>query len=330
MNTSSQTFPLDYILMIPMKAGRAAVFAALVMGPSAQANGQGTGASAALRAFLGTANPIVAEATPIRRATVRESANLVAETHSREAARPMMATQWDKDGDHPMAQLGDTLFAFNERDRSSTALIVVARARFRAATGYDGGIDYAGWGYALDGKADSLFDAVRGGEGYFMYPWRLPRKEPALATAAERRSLASVVRPPVAAAAERAAKMYSGTTSYGSASQIRRKIIGATGLGTFGDTERTRVYVVHGPGNARLLFTSASLDDDLSDHGQETVLTLLTGDGQATVNSSVRYDVLVVTDLDHDGIDEIVTRQGVIRWTGHEWAWPSRRDALPR
>ncbi len=69
-----------------------------------------------------------------------------------------------------------------------------------------------------------------------------------------------------------------------------------------------------------------ALDDDPSDHGQTTRRTvLLSPMGTVVAEAPVAYHILTVVDLDGDGVDEILTPEGAIHWTGRQWVFPPRR-----
>ncbi len=282
-------------------------------------------AASALTAMLGKANPSVPDNPPTSRAKLDDSPYLTAMLGpaADRQARVLFATQFDTAG-FPMANLGDTVFARSLGKPATVPLVVVARSRYRvveelASCGGDG-VTYPGWAYALAPMTPGAASLKSG----IVTPWRLPERTSATFTPAQRGALARIVRPIVSAAASKAAAAFGGN-GYGTAAQIRLNVSGADGLGTFGGSN-SPIYSLRGPGGVALAFFSVSLNDDPSDHGQTTQFSMLASlQGTILVRSADTYTVYGISDVDGDGIDEIVTETGIIRWDGHRWKLPPRR-----
>jgi hypothetical protein len=283
-------------------------------------------AASALAAMLGKANPTIPDNPKAARARLNDSpyltAMLRAETEPR--ARVMFATQFDTAG-FPMAHVGDTVFARGLDKPVTVPLVVLARSRYTVAKDFEScggeGVSYPGWAYALAPVKPGAAALTTG----IVTPWRLPEHTPATVTAAQRVALARIVRPIVSSAANKAAEEFAGHESYGTAAEIRMKIRGPDGVGTFGDSY-SPIYSLRGPGGVALAFFSVSLNDDPSDHGQNTKFSMLASlQGTILARSADTYTVYGIADIDGDGIDEIVTDAGIIRWDGHSWKLPQQR-----
>jgi hypothetical protein len=285
-------------------------------------------AASALTARLGKDNPAVPDNPPTSRAKLDDSPYLTAmlEPATDRRARVLFATQFDTAG-FPMANLGDTVYARSFNKPATVPFVVVARTRYRvgedlSSCGGDG-VSYPGWAYALAPVKPGAAALTSG----IVIPWRLPERTPATVTAAQRGALARIVRPIVSAAANKAAATFAALNGYGTAADIRMQVSGTDGLGNFGDSY-SPIYSLQGPGGAALAFFSVNLNDDPSDHGQTTRFSMLASlQGVILARSANTYTVYGIADVDGDGIDEIVTDAGIIRWDGHSWKLPPQRES---
>lgn len=253
---------------------------------------------------------------PIRHAEALAQGAQVMQRSS--AARPV-ASQFDSLGIMPMAEVGDTvtIYFFDNGatlTRRRTAR-VTARRRFdpplswRAACD---GVAHPGWLYSLDAAATSSFAVVLPG---VLGPPIL-RPPPPLARSGSKPPFMAFVdstwdryREAMQPATEReyAFLWYNFHTDSLDA-----------GHGT-----RT-MYGVHGPNNRNLAVFSFWLRDDHRDGEPNTTGTwLVDGWGNRVATMPGNVDIYGTIDSDADGIDEVVTSAGLIRWDGSRWLMPT-------
>jgi hypothetical protein len=81
---------------------------------------------------------------------------------------------------------------------------------------------------------------------------------------------------------------------------------------------------VRGPGGYRYAVFSYWLHDDYRDHRPNTTGTwVVNGWGYPVAKIPGNVDIYGTVDVERDGIDEIVTSSGLIRWNGSEWRFPT-------
>ena len=80
---------------------------------------------------------------------------------------------------------------------------------------------------------------------------------------------------------------------------------------------------VRGPGGYNYAVFSVWMRDDQSDGTPNTTATwVVNGWGIPVARSNGNVDIYGTSDSDGDGIDEVVTSAGLVRWDGERWAFP--------
>jgi hypothetical protein len=80
--------------------------------------------------------------------------------------------------------------------------------------------------------------------------------------------------------------------------------------------------------NGPINLLSAHLADDYGDKGQDTWVTfLIRDDGTQIARMEGRYNPVFSADLDGDGVQELVTSQGVVRFRGGRWVFPKAGES---
>ena len=81
---------------------------------------------------------------------------------------------------------------------------------------------------------------------------------------------------------------------------------------------------VRGPGGYRYAVLSFWLHDDYRDRRPNTTGTWIVNSwGYPIAKIASNVDVYGTVDADGDGIDEVVTSSGLIRWDGTQWQFPT-------
>ncbi|MEO5799249.1 MAG: hypothetical protein ABIZ70_15615 [Gemmatimonadales bacterium] len=234
------------------------------------------------------------------------------------APRRPVAAQFDSLGMMPIGSVGDTvtLFLFDNGatlSRAKTATIT-SRQRFDPPLSWRAACDekaHPGWRFDLNSPATSAFAVVIPG-AHGMPTQRTP---PPLAriggiTSYRRWADSAFARYKTAInpKTERAAgflfySFYSDSLDAG----FRKK----------------QLFGVRGPGGFNLAVYSAWLRDDYADGTPNTTGTwIIDGWGNPIARSDGNVDIYGTVDADKDGIDEIVTSSGLIRWDGSRWRFP--------
>jgi hypothetical protein len=234
------------------------------------------------------------------------------------ASRPV-ASQFDSLGIMPMADVGDsvTLYYFDNGatlGRARTAR-VVARRRFDPPLSWRAACDniaHPGWLYDLDAPPTSSFAVVL--PGAFGMPVR--RYPPPLAQSGSRAPFMAFAdsawkryHPAMKPATERAYAFlwYNFYTDSLDAGHGKRTLLG-----------------VRGPNGQNLAVFSFWLRDDYKDGTPNTTGTwLVDGWGFPVARMAGNVDIYGTVDSNNDGIDEVVTSGGVIRWDGTRWLMPT-------
>lgn len=242
-----------------------------------------------------------------------------AQIFQRRAAGRPVAAQFDSLGLTPMAAVGDsvTIYFFDDGatlTRSRVAL-VTARQRFLPPVAWRAACDayaHPGWLYTLDGPATASFAVVVPGTAGL--PER--RDPPPLAKDAAQRAFVAFAdtawqryRTLVAPKTERAYAFlwYSFFTDSLDAGYHTRRPVG-----------------VRGPNGIHYAAFSFWLHDDAPNGTppNTTGTWLLDGWGRVVGRWPGNVDVYGTIDGDHDGIDEVLTSRGLIRWNGTAWDFP--------
>jgi hypothetical protein len=234
------------------------------------------------------------------------------------ASRPV-ASQFDSLGIMPMANVGDsvTLYYFDNGatlGRARTAR-VVARRRFEPPLSWRAACDniaHPGWLYDLDAPPTSSFAVVL--PGSFGMPVR--RYPPPLAHSGSKVSFMAFAdsawkryHPSMKPATDRAYAFlwYNFYTDSLDAGHGKRTLLG-----------------VRGPNGQNLAVFSFWLRDDYKDGTPNTTGTwLVDGWGFPVARMAGNVDIYGTVDSNNDGIDEVVTSGGTIRWDGTRWLMPT-------
>ncbi|MEP6589980.1 MAG: hypothetical protein ABJC19_02250 [Gemmatimonadota bacterium] len=232
--------------------------------------------------------------------------------------RAPVAAQFDSLGLMPLGIVGDTvtLFLFDNGATLSRArrAVITSRQRFTPPLSWRAACDekaHPGWRFGLNAPATSAFAVVVPG-AYGMPEHRaaprLARNGGFSSYKAWADSAFARYKDAIKPKTERAAgflyfSFYSDSLDAG----YRRK----------------QFFGVRGPGGYNLTVYSAWLRDDYADGTPNTTGTwIIDGWGIPIARTSGNVDIYGTVDADHDGIDEIVTSSGLIRWDGQQWRFP--------
>lgn len=235
------------------------------------------------------------------------------------APRRPIAAQFDSLGQTPIGAVGDTvtLFLFDNGATLSRArpARIVSRQRFDPPLSWRAACDekaHPGWMFGLDAPPTSAFAVVVPGT-HGMPAHRTP---PMLARAGGK---ATYLR-------------WADSTFARYKSAIKPKTERAEGFlyySFYSDSldagfGKKQFFGVRGPGGYNLAVYSAWLRDDYPDGTPNTTGTwIVDGWGTPVARSDGNVDIYGTVDADRDGIDEIVTSSGLIRWDGSRWKFPT-------
>lgn len=236
---------------------------------------------------------------------------------ARAPRRPVVA-QFDSLGLMPIGAVGDTLtlYLFDNgatltRARHTT---IIARRRFEPPMSWRAACDekaHPGWMFDIDAPSTSAFAVVVPG-AHDMPVRRAP--------------------PPMArGGAAISYRRWADSTFASYKAAIAPKTERASGflnLSFYSDSLdagfwKKDFFGVRGPDGYHLAVYSAWLRDDHPDGSPNTTGTwIVDGWGHPVARSSGNVDIYGTIDANHDGIDEIVTSSGLIRWDGLQWRFP--------
>lgn len=226
-----------------------------------------------------------------------------------------VALQADCTHEAPFAAAGDTLWLIGIASGEVYGAPVTARRRIRPDMSLEGAdINETGWAHLLGLDAASA-KAVESG-WFVVVPVRFPTQEITPTPDVTINGLRPVYLKELEAAVQKVSKQYS---KFESAASIRSYMYGEDGSGAL---SYANTATLRGPrGFVHLI--SVSLKDDFSDHGLDTYVTyIVDARGEAIQRIEGRYTPLAVGDLDGDGVDELLTLGGVVRWDGRAWRFP--------
>ena len=238
---------------------------------------------------------------------------------SRANARRPVASQFDSLGIMPMANVGDsvTLYYFDNgatlgRARSAK---VTARRRFDPPLSWRAACDevaHPGWLYDLDAPPTASFAVVL--PGVLDMPVR--RDPPPLARSGSKF--------PFLATADSAWQRYLAATKP-KTERAYAFLWYSFHTDSLDSGHGTRTLIgVRGPGGRNLAVFTYWLRDDYNDGTPNTTGTwLVDGWGFPVARMSGNVDIYGTVDSDRDGIDEVVTSAGTIRWDGTRWLMPT-------
>jgi len=230
------------------------------------------------------------------------------------------------DANAPLFTVGDTLNVFDRSIGSSRIVTITDRRRIEEGSRACGdGLAANEWVYQLDGASDLEF----GRDDWYRYialPRRMPVQlsRPDAGSEVAYRAFRTTYRRELDAAY---AKRRPRLPSYIPEADYRRTLYGESGYGTL--TAESLIAFI-GPKGQKLYFVSGNLNDDLNDYtGTHTRITwILNANGQVLFRESGGHFALVVTDADGDGIQEIMTATGLVRWDGKRWVLPPPSDDI--
>lgn len=234
------------------------------------------------------------------------------------APRRPMAAQFDSLGQMPIGQVGDTvtLFLFDNGATLSRArqATITSRRRFDPPLSWRAACDekaHPGWYFDLNSPATSAFAVVVPGA----HGLPLQRTPPPLSRAG---GIASYRRWADSAFA-RYKTVIQPKTERAESYLLNSFYSDSLDAGFW----KKQIIGVRGPGGYNLAVYSAWLRDDYADGTPNTTGTwIIDGWGQPVARSPGNVDIYGTVDADHDGIDEVVTSSGLIRWDGNRWKFP--------
>lgn len=232
---------------------------------------------------------------------------------------PMWVRQADATGLHPFAEPGGALTLYWPATQRTARARVSTRRRFRANPDFCGDFDADGWGYLVNvdpaDRVPQVRDSLR---GVLVLPGTVVLRKPAAARAGVRAGYTPTFKALLDRSYARITPAVAATFGV-SRQQVRRLVYGETGLGALPDATFTEFRGPAGP----LAFVSTYINDDLSDHGQQTRVTaLLDMAGRVVAQSPHEYELVAVGDLNADGTDELVFDDGVAVFQNGAWAFP--------
>ncbi|HPF62377.1 MAG: hypothetical protein KC544_03735 [Gemmatimonadetes bacterium] len=236
---------------------------------------------------------------------------------SRAARRPQ-AAQFDTAGVAPLGAVGDTVTLFYFPDGANLGRTrrarIMRRQRFLPPTAWTRACDnlaHAGWLYDLDAPATSSFAVVvPGAHGAPVF-----RAPPPMAAAG--------ARPFFLAWADSVWQRYEAKYSPMTDRQRATMYYNFHSDSLDAGWHRTRLWGVNGPDGHRYAVFSVWMRDDQTDGTANTTATwVVNGWGYPVARATGNVDIYGVSDSDGDGIDEVVTSAGLIRWDGNAWRLP--------
>lgn len=247
----------------------------------------------------------------------RVSGAQVKQLPARSPRRPM-ASQFDAAGTTPMGLPGDTVTIFYFGDganlsRSRHARIT-SRQRFMPPNSWTGACDnlaHPGWMFGLDAPATSNFAVVVPGRH------NMPQQRPA---------------PPLARiTGEHAFRAWADSvwTRYeGIVKPATERARLSLWFSFYGDTRdagwgKLKLWGVRGPNGHNYAAFSVWMRDDQRDGSPNSTATwIIDGWGNPVARANGNVDIYGTSDSDGDGIDEVITSNGLIRWDGQKWSVP--------
>ncbi|HRP08225.1 MAG TPA: hypothetical protein PLL69_07015 [Gemmatimonadales bacterium] len=232
--------------------------------------------------------------------------------------RRPVAAQFDRGGESPMGVVGDTVTIFYFPDGANLSRArqarITSRQRFLPPSSWRAACDnvaHPGWFYGLDAPATSSFAVVVPGRH------ELPamREAPPVAKAGAQRYFRAW-----------ADSVYARYEAKRRPSSDRaRNSLRISVYGEAGDAgwSRTRMWGVRGPNGHNYGVFSIWMRDDQSDGTPNSTATwVVNAWGYPVMRAEGNFDIYGVSDSDGDGVDEVITSNGLIRWNGTEWLAP--------
>lgn len=236
------------------------------------------------------------------------------------AARPRrpMASQFDAQGTAPMGVTGDTVTIFYFADGANLSRArqarITSRQRFLPPNSWTGACDnlaHPGWVFGLDAPATSNFAVVVPGR----HSMPQQRPVPPLARIGGHRYFM--------AWADSVWARYEGIVK---PSTERARL--SLWFSFYGDTRdagwnKLKLYGVRGPNSHNYAVFSVWMRDDQRDGSPNSTATwIIDGWGSPVARFNGNVDIYGTSDGNGDGIDEVITSNGLIRWDGQQWRMP--------
>lgn len=244
-----------------------------------------------------------------------------AQVKQRPAASPRRPTaaQFDTAGVAPLGVVGDTVTIFYFPDGANLARVrharITSRQRFLRPTTWRAACDevaHPGWMFGLDAPPTSNFAVVV--PGRHALPVR--RDPPPIARAA--------AKGPFIAWVDSAYARYEAKRAPSTDRAKAALWNSFYGNGRDAGYDRTTMLGVRGPNGHNYAVFSIWLRDDQSDGTPNTTATwIVDGWGRPVFRANGNLDLYGTSDGDGDGIEEVVTSNGLIRWTGTAWSMPT-------
>jgi len=244
-----------------------------------------------------------------------------AQVKQRPAASPRrpMAAQFDTAGVTPLGVVGDTVTIFYFPDGANLGRArharITSRQRFLRPTTWRAACDevaHPGWFFGLDAPATSNFAVVVPGK------LGMPERRdppPLVRDGARTHFMAWADSVWARYEAKRA------PTTERARSALWFSFYGNDRDAGFG---RTRIFGLRGPNGHHYGVFSVWMRDDQSDGTPNTTATwIVDAWGRPVHRANGNLDIYGTSDADGDGIDEVITSNGLVRWTGSSWSTPT-------
>ena len=233
--------------------------------------------------------------------------------------RRPVASQFDLDGTAPLGLPGDTVTIFYFPDGANLGRArqarITSRRRFLPPTSWRAACDnvaHPGWFYDLDAPATSNFAVVVPGRH------GMPeRRDP----------------PPLARiGAKRLFEIWADSVWQRYETKIKpstERARSSLWFSFYGDSRdagwgRTKMFGLRGPnGHNYGVFSIWMRDDQRDGTPNSTATWIVNAWGHPVARAEGNVDIYGTYDSDGDGIDEVITSSGLIRWDGSQWGVPA-------
>jgi hypothetical protein len=230
-----------------------------------------------------------------------------------------MAAQFDSLGLTPLGSVGDTVTIFYFPDganlRRAGLARITGRQRYLPPQSWRAACDqlaHPGWMFSLSAPATSAFAVVVPG----VHAVPAAREAPPLV-----RQAGAV---PFRAWADSVWKVYNDRIK-----PATERAYAFLWYSFFRDEQdagwgKTKLWGVRGPNGRNYAAFSVWMRDDSKDGTPNTTATwIMDGWGIPVARATGNVDIYGTSDSDGDGIDEVVTSSGLIRWNGTQWVFPT-------
>lgn len=233
------------------------------------------------------------------------------------AKRPL-AAQFDTAGVAPLGAVGDTVTLFYLGDGTNRPRVrtgrITRRQRFLPPTTWARACDniaHAGWLFDIDAPASRAFTVVLPG----VHNTPSYRPPPPLA--------ATGAKPFFKAYADSVWTRYDAKYSPMTDRQRATLYYNVYSDSLDAGWHRVKLWGVRGPNGHNYAVFTVWMRDDQTDGTDNTTSTwVVNAWGYPVARRHGNVDIYGVTDSDGDGVDEVATSAGLIRWDGTEWLIP--------